>query len=125
MSDWWRVIFYALITLFLGVILKESGFKGARLVFLLGTVSIIGASIIYIENLMDALPGLGEGSEEYAVAMLKIVGVGYAFGICSDICQELGEVSLSSAITLFGRLEIITIFLPFVKRIIEKGVEMI
>lgn len=125
MSEWWRVILYALVTLFLGVILKEVGFKGSKLVFLLGTVGIIGASVIYIGKVIDTVPALGEVDKEYAVAMLKIIGVGYAFGICSDICEELGEVTLSGAVSLFGRVEIITLSLPFIKRIIEKGVELI
>ena len=41
MTEWWRIIGYALVTLFLGVVLKELGFKGTRLVVLLGTVSLL------------------------------------------------------------------------------------
>ena len=125
MSDWVKVIAYALVTLFLGVILKELGFKGSKLVLLLGIISVLGAAVLYIGRLFSFLPEFDGNDKEYAVAMLKILGVGYAFGVCSDVCAELGETSLASAVCLFGRIEILTLSLPFVRTIIEKGLELI
>lgn len=124
MSEWMRVIAYALITLFLGTLLKELGFKGSRLVFILGIVALIGAAVICFGRVLADLPMLKD-NEEYAVAILKIVGVGYAFGMCSDICAELGETSLGGAVCLFGKVEIIMLSVPFIKDIIEKGLELI
>ena len=125
MNDWVKVIAYVLITLFLGALLKELGFKGAKLVLLLGVVSVLGAAVIYIGKMLSFLPSLDDEAKDYAVAMLKILGVGYAFGICSDICTELGESSLAGAVCLFGRIEIIMLSVPFIKTIVEKGIEMI
>jgi stage III sporulation protein AD len=125
MSDWLKVIAYVLITLFLGALLKELGFKGSKLVLLLGVVSVLGAAVIYIGEMLSFLPKLNESVKEYAVAMLKILGVGYAFGICSDICAELGETTLAGAVCLFGRIEIVMLSVPFIKTIVEKGIELI
>ena len=125
MSDWVKVIAYVLITLFLGVLLKELGFKGSKLVLLLGVVSVLGATVIYIGKMLSFMPELDSNAKEYAVAMLKILGVGYAFGICSDVCTELGELSLAGAVCLFGRIEIIMLSVPFIKTIVEKGIELI
>ena len=125
MSGWAKVVAYTLITLFLGFILREVGFKGSRLVILVGTVSLLGASALCIGEVVTALPALNSVDKEYAVAMLKMVGVCYAFGISADLCRELGEVSLSDAVCLFGRIEILMISLPFIKRIVEKGIELI
>ena len=125
MSTWSKVIAYALITLFLGVVLKELGFKGSRLIMLLGTVSLLGLSVIYVGEAVSLFPGLDGEGKEYSVAMLKMVGVGYAFGICSDVCRELGETSLASALCLFGRIEILMLSMPFVKNVLEKGLELI
>ena len=125
MSEWMRIIGYALITVFLGVILKEFGFKGSKLVLIIATVSIIGASALSAGSIFSLIKGLSGDNSEYAVAMLKIIGVGYVFGVCADICSELGEGGLSNAVCLFGRVEIVTISLPFIKRIIEKGVEIL
>ena len=120
-----KLIAYVLITLFLGVILRELGFKGSRLVLLLGMISVIGASVTYVGKLIELYGMLGIGSDEYAVAMIKIVGIGYVFGICADICSELGEGGLANAVCLFGRIEAVTLSAPFVKMIVEKGIELI
>jgi stage III sporulation protein AD len=125
MKEWIGAVAYALLSLVLGVLLRELGFKGSRLVFLIGTVGIVGAAALYAGRLFNSLSVIGMDNSEYARAMLKIVGVGYVFGICSDICSELGENVLSTAVTLFGRVEIITLSLPFVKMIVEKGLEII
>ena len=125
MSTWAKVISYALITLFLGVVLKELGFKGSRLVVLLGTVSLIGLGVIYVGEVVSLFPMLDVDGERYAAAMLKMVGVGYAFGICSDVCRELGETSLATVVSLIGRIEILMISIPFVKTILEEGVTLI
>ena len=125
MSDWVKIIAYALLTLFLGVLLRELGFKGSKLVLILGMVSIVAVSVVYIGKILSLFPGLGDENKGYAVAMLKMIGVGYAFGVCSDICSDLGETTLSGAVLLFGRVEIITLSLPFVKMIVEKGIELI
>jgi hypothetical protein len=125
MSAWGKVIAFALLTLFLGVLLRELGFKGSRLVVLLGTVSVLGLCVIYVGEAVSLFPGLDGDGREYSVAMLKMVGVGYAFGICSDVCRELGETGLASAVSLFGRVEILMLSMPFIKRVLEKGLELI
>ena len=125
MSDGIKAVAYVLIALFLGAVLRELGFKGAKLVTLVGTVSTVGVAAIYVSRLVSAIGELGPGSGEYAVAMLKIVGLGYVFGICADICTELGEGTLAGSVCLIGRLEILTVSLPFIKTIVEKGIEMI
>ena len=120
-----KIVAYVLITLFLGVILRELGFKGSRLVLLIGTVSLLGATAVYIGDLIGMLGEIGEVGEENTVAILKIVGVGYIFGVCSDICTELGEGVLGNTVCMFGRVEIMILSTPFLKTILEKGIELI
>ena len=123
MSAFFKVVAYALITLFLGVLLREVGFRGSRLVTILGTVSVIGAAALSLDALTGLIPQL-DGANEYSVAMLKMIGIGYASGICADVCSELGEGSLAGAVCLFGRVEIVIISLPFITRIVEKGIAL-
>ena len=125
MSGWMQVAAYALITVFLGVLLRELGFRGSRLILLLGTVSVIGAAALSAGSLFSMLGGVGENNGEYAVAIMKIIGVSYVCGVCADICSELGEASLSGAVCLLGRVEIVALSLPFIKRILEKGAELL
>jgi stage III sporulation protein AD len=125
MSGWIRSLAYVAITLFLGAVLKELGFKGSRLVTLLCTVSLLGAAVLCFGELREILPFVRDTDKEYAVVMLKMVGIGYAFGICSDVCREMGENMLAGAVSLFGRVEILILALPYIKRIVETGTELI
>ena len=125
MSDAMKTVAYVLITLFLGLILKELGFKGSKLVLLLGIVSVIGAATIYLGRIISEFGGMADGGEEYTVAMLKIIGLGYVFGVCSDVCAELGEGTLGNTVCLFGRIEIVAVCAPFIKRIVEEGIKML
>ena len=121
-----KVIGYALIALFLSVVLREIGFRGARLVSLVGAVGLLSACVVGIEQLGEVFEELGQGIPgEYAVAVMKIMGVGYSSGICSDVCLEFGETGLSQAITLFGRVEMLLISAPCAFSILEKGLEMV
>ncbi len=125
MNDWIRIVGFAFVTLFLGVLLKELGFKGTRLVVLLGTVSLIGASVIVMGEVIDEIYMLGGYGDDYLAAIFKIIGVGYIFGLCSDICSDLGESALSGALTTLGRMEILALCVPYIKLIVEKGIELI
>jgi stage III sporulation protein AD len=115
-----------MITLFLGVLLKEFGFRGARLFSILGTVTVIGSLIIAVGNASPLGVRLSDWvNKEYASMILKIICVGYVSGICSDICTDLGEMGLSGAVATIGKIEIVLISLPCAKEIIERGLELI
>ena len=123
MSTFFKVVAYALITLFLGVILREVGFRGSRLVTILGTVSVIGAAALSLDALSGLIPQL-DGANEYSVAMLKMIGIGYASGICADVCSELGETGVGRALITASKIEIAVIAMPFFKELIEIGKEL-
>jgi len=62
---------------------------------------------------------------DYAKAIIKIIGAGYVFGIGADICRELGEVGVGSAVLVAGRIEIFAITLPYFKKILDIGAELL
>lgn len=125
MSGVFKIAAYVLTVLFLGVVLKELGFKGSRLIFVLGIISALGIAATYVGSLVTLFDGVGDAGGEYTTALIKIVGIGYVFGICSDICTELGEGVLSSYVCLVGRVEIMMVCTPFIKTIVEKGIALI
>ena len=56
---------------------------------------------------------------------MKILFVGYVFGISSEICRELGEGGISTVMTSLGKIEIILIVLPYIRDIVYLGVGLI
>ena len=120
-----QVVGYTFITLFLVVILREVGFRGARLLSLVGVVGLLSACVLGIESLGAVFDKIGQGvPDEYAITVMKIIGVGYASGICSDVCLELGEAGLSGAVSLFGRIEMLALSAPMALSVFERGIEL-
>ncbi len=126
MSLFWKSISYAFITLILGIVLREFGFRGNKLIFIIGIVALTGTAILSFEKISSSLPFIGDGeSKEYVTDIMKIIGVGYTGGICSDMCSEFGENGLSSAILSVCKIEMVLIVLPYAVRIIEEGSKII
>ena len=65
------------------------------------------------------------GISESASALIKITGVGTLFGLSSDAVRELGEAGIAKAVDMVGRVEIITLTLPFIEEVLEIGAELI
>lgn len=126
MTDALRIVGIGTLASVLGMLLREAGFKGAKLI---GICAIVALSAYAVSGIGEFSSGLGTqyfGSEieKSAVLIMKIVGTGYIFGVCSDICRELGEAGLSSAVLIAGRIEILLLALPSFREIIGLGIEL-
>ncbi len=80
----------------------------------------IGALGEIVGMLRDGLPA--DASDAVSVAV-KALGLSYLFGISADICRELGEQGIAKCVEVVGRVEIISLALPYFRQIIELGVE--
>ena len=137
-----RVCAIALICAVLGLLLREAGFRGSRLVTLMGIVALLGIGASGLASILDfltevgadmtsggsgaigSLGGSGAGGSSQSGEILaatgkiidgatRIVGLGYVFGICSDVCRELGEIGVANSILVVGRVEIFLATLPY------------
>lgn len=127
MNGIFRFIALSVILLFLSLILKEVGFKGAKL---FSAVGFIGLYVMLLDNFGSVFSEMTSLSPDGALAdcvkeVMKVVGVGYVFGISSDICQDMGEGGIASALNAAGRVEIIALTLPFIKRLVAFAGEVI
>ena len=115
------VLGVVLLCLALSVILKCLGSRSAPILIALVSVGVITLFSESLSELVSTLTGLSSYSDvtDYVRGAMKIAGVGYLSGICSDICSELGEAGLAKILTLAGRLEIFAITAPYISEIIE------
>lgn len=122
-----KIAALALLAAFLLVVLKELGFKGARLFGAVSVVGIVFAAIEGVSALSAEVANIANigGLGDTAKNILKIIGVGYVFGISAELCRELGENGVASAVQTAGRVEILLICLPFVSEITRIGAELI
>lgn len=119
--------FIALFVAFMTFMLRSMGYEGARLISLVGTVSLLCAVVMGAGKLIESLPEELLAGRVAAVAevSLKIMGVGYVFGIVADICRDLGEVGLANAAEGLGRVEILMLSVPYITEIVGSAAKML
>ncbi len=105
----------------LSLLLREAGFRGSRLVSLVGTVVLVGIAVMGMDGILDALSlteRLGAASGEIA-GVFKIVGTGMVFGLITDMSRDMGELGVASALSVVGRVEIFALCVPYILRLLE------
>lgn len=124
----WKLFALALLLALMALMLRNFGFKGASVFAVLAIVCLISTIASELSGISELL-GYSElfsgEAMEYTRQIVKIVGVGYLFGIGADICTELGEVGISKAVVVAGRVEIFALALPYFKEILDIGVELL
>ena len=119
MTDSLRTVGIVTLGAFLSFIIKESGFRGAKLISALMLVLSMRYATLGISKFISFIDSFSLSGEikTAVVYVLKIVGASYVFGISSDICREIGETGIASAILSIGRIEIILLSLPAISEV--------
>ncbi len=108
------------------LMLRQLGSTAVPAVVCVGIVSVlslVSSGLLPVIELLRATPDAKVLS--YAEAGFKIIGVGYLSGICSDVCEGLGEAALGRVAVMAGRVEIIALSLPFFVEIMNLGIELV
>ncbi len=118
---------FAMLIAALGVILKDIGFRGYKLYSTLGVVLLFGVLMRLAGELVGAIEPIIQlgGVGELASLALKIVGVGYVYGIAADVCRDMGESGIANTVLAVGRVEILLISVPSIVGIVELAAELI
>ena len=127
MTDVLKICAAALVVAVSGFLLREMGWRGAVAFSVLSAVvffSFLSDGLSRLGASVSALAKLG-GVGTVAKEILKLTGVSYVFGVCSDICADLGEKTVSSALEVVGRVEILLICMPYFIKIAEYAVGLV
>lgn len=122
-----KILGSALLLLSSAYLLRALGFRGAPIFAAISAIVLISESkesLGYIFGRVKELSELSNISEPTSAA-LKILGIGYLFGICADVCRELSEPGIAKAVEIVGRVEIFAVVIPYFERIIRVGVELL
>ena len=114
----------ALLLAAVSFILKSLGWRGAPVLIAVASVCLISTVGEELTSVFGTISGLTEplGAQSAVTAAIKIIGLGYLFGISADVCRELEAPGLAKAVDVVGRVEIIAVVLPYFKEIIETGI---
>ena len=87
----------------------------------IAAIGVISPLVTYVESLFSGIliGGELEGS------VLKALGIALLVQVCADICRDCGENSAASSVELVGKLEILVLCLPLIKRIISVALEVL
>lgn len=127
MSEFLKIPAVAVVVIASAILLREAGFKGYRLVSALGISGILLLALSSFEAIKAELEII---SEDYGIGetlryALKAMGIGYLFSLSADMCRDLGEGGVASAVELAGRLELVVLSLPVLKEILKIATELV
>ena len=117
-----KIVALAFLLAVMALLLRSFGFRGAAVFASLAVAAVISVASRELGELLRFAENsrlFEEETLEYFAAIAKIVGTGYLFGICADICTELGEGGIAKAVTVSGRIEILLIAAPYFIRILR------
>lgn len=122
-----KICAVALLAAILSALLSGMGFKSRGLFATLCALIILGTATSLCDGVVGELMSFAEqsGITDAARTALRALGLGYVFGITADVCTDLGEGGIASAIVAVGRIQIFLVAFPYFSRIISLGVELI
>ena len=120
----------ATVSVMLILLLKKWGGEGAVLLKLTSGVVISTVAIGSTEPIVAFVRELSlmSGSVEVQDAtelMLRVLSVAIVTGLCSGICRDCGEPTIGGYVEMGGKIEILTLSLPLIRKIIDLAVGMI
>ena len=122
-----RACAVAILCSILAFLLDRMGFKSKGLFSSLCALVILSSLFDPLSNMFSKFTDLSKlaGITDAATCALRVVGLGYTFGLTADLCGGLGEQGLSSVILLVGRVQILLLVCPYFEKIIDVGLELI
>ena len=106
-----------------GAVLSELGFSGKRIFAASAITVILCAALSGASDMIGDILGIADGAGVGKIGRvaLKVVGCGYLFGFVSDVCEELGERGIGSAVAVLGRVEMLALVFPYFLDICKLG----
>ena len=114
-----------IVVLVLSILLREAGFRGARLISLVGVVLMMGLAVMKMQDVLTLLSIADrvENMDEELGTVFKIVGCGIVFGIVADAARDMGEAGVANTVLVVGRVEIFAISVPYLIKLLDTAAE--
>lgn len=108
-------------------LLRAFGWRGAPVFASVALVLLMSEAADALGGVLSSVRNIGVSANmtEPVSAALKILGLGYLYGICADVCRDMSETGIAKAVEAVGRVEIVAVVMPYFEEIIKVGVELI
>lgn len=110
----------ALISVFLGILLRQMRPEFSQLITLASCVLLLLGATACISPLISYLKELegGEMSNRFSL-LLKALALGILTQTTAEICRDAGDSAIASKIELFGKAEILVLALPLITELLN------
>ena len=117
----------ALIGAIISFVLKAFGWRGAPIAAIATILALMAVFAEGFEKISAVfeIATEAEGVKDVGEYLLKILGIGYLSGICSDVCRELGEGGIASAVITVARIESLAVISPLIIEVMTLGLELV
>lgn len=123
-----KVVFFAIFSTILIVILKEERKEFALILSIISGVLILIFSVVKINPIVSMLYSLAEKSginSDYLVIILKVTAMAYLVEFGKNICIDAGASSVGTKLEIAGKILIVSISLPVFSSLITLITELV
>ncbi len=113
------VSFFALVLSLLVLFVRSAHRQMGTLLSVCCAVWLLSLCIVNVRPLVEYAVTLSEksGFGEYMPYVLKSLCIGFFGTVCGEICKDIGEGAIASALLCVSKLSIIAVCLPLIKEI--------
>lgn len=123
-----KVIAFALVALFLYLIIKDNKSNVAVLVLLAAGVMILIFCMTQLSEIISFLKTMSEKAGidmVYFGIILKILAIAYLASFASEICKDAGAGSLGTKVEFAGKLFILVLAIPVLMAVLNSILQIL
>lgn len=117
-----KVISFALIALFLYLVLNENKGTLAMMVLLVAGILIFLFLMPYIREIIDFMKTISDkaGMElSYINIVMKIIAIAYLSTFCSVLCRDAGVNVIAKKVEFAGKIMILLLAIPIMMNVLD------
>lgn len=107
--------------------LKKSHPSIALIIVVVTSIMILIYLIDYVQEIIEYIKNLFESvniNSEYITILLKCTGICFITEFCCDLCRETGYSSLSTQISLAGKIIALVMAIPLFKEVLSVSLSL-
>ena len=127
MQEFLKQCGFIVLSLLVLIIIRQAKGEMQIPVKLVVIVVLFGVCLTVIEGVIAGVNELSSysGASKYVSIMLKALFIGIITTICSSLCTDAGEGTLSYICTLVGKAQLLALALPLIFEVLEMAISLV
>ena len=127
MQEFLKQCGFIVLSLLVLIIIRQAKGEMQIPVKLVVIVVLFGVCLTVIEGVITGVNELSSysGASKYVSIMLKAIFIGIITTICSSLCTDAGEGTLSYICTLVGKAQLLALALPLIFEVLEMAISLV